>query len=77
MSRAKSGDEPEVPCHFVGDAQGVSNIEAPAKWKLEEGWIQQNLFGNHFPALFGRYDLLLKSDIKYRFVVSKLGMNGN
>ena len=42
---------------FVGDAQGVSNIEAPAKWKLEEGWIQQNLFGNRFSALFGRYDL--------------------
>lgn len=42
---------------FVGDAQGVSSIEAPAKWKLEEGWIQQNLFGNRFSALFGRYDL--------------------
>src|SRR2546427_5351408 len=45
------------PSTFVGDAQGVSNIEAPAKWKLEEGWIQQNLFGNRFSALFGRYDL--------------------
>ena len=45
------------PSSFVGDAQGVSNIEAPAKWKLEEGWIQQNLFGNRFSALFGRYDL--------------------
>ncbi len=43
--------------HFVGDAQGVSNLEAPAKWKLQEGWIQQNLFGNRFSALFGRYDL--------------------
>ena len=45
------------PSAFVGDAQGVSNIEAPAKWKLEEGWIQQNLFGNRFSVLFGRYDL--------------------
>ena len=45
------------PSNFVGDAQGVSNIEAPAKWKLEEGWVQQNLFGNRFSALFGRYDL--------------------
>ena len=45
------------PSSFVGDAQGVSNIEAPAKWKLEEGWIQQNLFGNRFSVLFGRYDL--------------------
>ncbi|HKA32611.1 MAG TPA: carbohydrate porin, partial [Candidatus Binatia bacterium] len=42
---------------FVGDAQGVSNIEAPAKWKLEEGWVQQNLFDNRFSALAGRYDL--------------------
>jgi porin len=45
------------PSNFVGDAQGVSNIEAPAKWKLEEAWIQQNFFGNRFSALFGRYDL--------------------
>ena len=45
------------PSTFVGDAQGVSNIEAPTKWKLEEGWIQQNLFGNRFSVLFGRYDL--------------------
>ncbi len=45
------------PSAFVGDAQGVSNIEAPAKWKIEEGWIQQNLFANRFSMLFGRYDL--------------------
>lgn len=42
---------------FAGDAQGVSSIEAPAKWKLEEGWIQQNLFDNRFSVLAGRYDL--------------------
>src|SRR2546428_6360951 len=45
------------PSTFVGDAQGVSNIEATAKWKLAEGWIQQNLFGNRFSVLVGRYDL--------------------
>jgi porin len=45
------------PSNFVGDAQGVSSIEAPAKWKLEEGWIQQNLLDNRFSALVGRYDL--------------------
>lgn len=45
------------PSTFVGDAQGVSNIEAPAAWRLEEAWIQQNLFGNRFSVLFGRYDL--------------------
>ncbi len=45
------------PSTFVGDAQGVSNIEAPAGWRLEEAWIQQNLFGNRFSVLIGRYDL--------------------
>jgi porin len=45
------------PSRFAGDAQGVSNIEAPDKWKLEEGWIQQNLFGNRFSMLGGLYDL--------------------
>lgn len=45
------------PSAYVGDAQGVSNIEAPAKWKLEEGWLQQNLFDNRLSFLFGRYDL--------------------
>ena len=42
---------------FVGDAQGVGNIEAPVGWRLEEAWIQQNLFGNRFSMLIGRYDL--------------------
>jgi len=45
------------PSTFVGDAQEVSNIEAPAKWTLEEAWIQQNLFANRFSVLLGRYDL--------------------
>jgi porin len=45
------------PSSFVGDAQGVTNIEALAKWTFEEAWIQQNLFGNRFSVLAGRYDL--------------------
>src|SRR6266481_5946400 len=45
------------PSTFVGDAQGVSNIEAPAGWRLEEAWVQQNLFGHRFSVLFGQYDL--------------------
>jgi porin len=45
------------PSTFAGDAQGVSNIEGAAKWTLEEAWIQQNLFGDRFSALVGRYDL--------------------
>jgi len=35
----------------------VSSIEAPRKWTLEEAWLEQNLFGNRFSALVGRYDL--------------------
>ncbi|HLQ25333.1 MAG TPA: carbohydrate porin [Acidiferrobacterales bacterium] len=45
------------PSQFVGDAQGVSSIEAPAAFKLEEAWLQQNLFANQFSVLAGRYDL--------------------
>lgn len=45
------------PSQFAGDAQGVSSIEAPRKWTLEEAWLEQNLFGNRFSALVGRYDL--------------------
>ena len=45
------------PSAFIGDAQGVSNIEASAKWTLEEAWIQQSLLANRFSVLIGRYDL--------------------
>jgi porin len=45
------------PSRFAGDAQGVSSLEAPARWTLEEGWIEQNLFGNQLSLLVGRYDL--------------------
>src|SRR5438477_5858809 len=30
------------PSSFAGDAQGVSNLEGPARSMLYEGWIQQN-----------------------------------
>ena len=45
------------PSQFAGDAQGVSSIAAPRTWTLEEAWLEQNLFGNRFSALVGRYDL--------------------
>ena len=45
------------PSRFAGDAQGVSNLEGPARWMLNEGWIQQNLFDNQLSVLIGRYDL--------------------
>jgi porin len=45
------------PSRFVGDAQGVSSLEGPARWMLYEGWIQQNLFADQLSILIGRYDL--------------------
>jgi porin len=45
------------PSRFVGDAQGVSNLEAPQGWQLYEAWFQQNLLDNRVSALVGRYDI--------------------
>ena len=46
-----------APSTFVGDVQGVSNIEAPPAVRLEEAWLQQNLFGNRLSGLVGRFDV--------------------
>ena len=48
-----------APSNFVGDVQGVSNLEAPppAAVRLEEAWLQQNLLDNRLSWLVGRYDL--------------------
>jgi porin len=45
------------PSRLVGDAQGVSNLEAPGGGQLYEAWLHQNLLGNRISALVGRYDL--------------------
>jgi porin len=45
------------PSDFAGDAQGVSNIAAPSRSRIEEAWIQQTLFDDRVSVLFGRYDL--------------------
>jgi len=45
------------PSSFVGDAQGVDNIEAPGTVKLYEAWVQQSLFGDRLSLLAGFYDL--------------------
>lgn len=45
------------PSEFAGDAQGVSSIAAPRAWTLYEAWFEQNLFGDRFSVLAGRYDL--------------------
>lgn len=46
-----------APSDLAGDVQGVSNLQAPARLRLEEIWLQQNLFGNRLSWLVGRYDL--------------------
>jgi len=51
-----------VPSGFVGDVQGVSNLEASATVRLEEAWLQQNLFANRLSWLVGRYDLNAEFD---------------
>jgi porin len=45
------------PSLLVGDAQGVSNLEASGGWQLYEVWFQQNSLENRISALVGRYDL--------------------
>src|SRR6185503_7350881 len=45
------------PSRFVGDAQGVSEIAGPSRWRLQEGWIEQRLAGDRVGLLAGRYDL--------------------
>jgi porin len=45
------------PSNLVGDAQGVSNLEAPGGVQLYEAWVQQNGPGGRLSALIGRYDL--------------------
>lgn len=44
------------PSDVVGDAQGVSSLAAPAGWRLDELWLQQNLLRDRVSLLVGRYD---------------------
>ena len=45
------------PSKLAGDAQGVSNLAAPAAVRLYEAWLEYNFPGNRFSVLAGRYDL--------------------
>lgn len=44
------------PSTIVGDAQGVSNIEAPDKWQIHEAWYEQAM-GESFSVKLGHYDI--------------------
>lgn len=50
------------PSVIVGDAQGVSNIEAPDKWQIHEAWYEQ-VFGKNFSVKAGYYDLNSEFDV--------------
>jgi porin len=63
-----------APSDLVGDVQGVSNLQAPATARVEEAWLQQNLFGNRLSWLVGRYDLNTEF---YRFQSGALFINSS
>ncbi len=50
------------PAEMIGDAQGVSNIEAPDSWRLHEAWIEQMAFEAHLSILAGLYDVSSEFD---------------
>ncbi len=45
------------PSRFTGDAQGACNMEGSSGWRLEEAWVEQNVFRQRFSILAGVYDL--------------------
>jgi porin len=46
-----------APSGLVGDVQGLSDLQAPPGVRLEEAWLQQDMFGNRVSLLAGRYDV--------------------
>jgi len=50
------------PSRHVGDAQGVSGIEAFDTWKLYEAWFEQQLFDARLSLLVGLYNLEAEFD---------------
>jgi porin len=46
-----------APSDFAGDAQGVSSLAAPHRWRIEEAWLQRNFLNAQLSILVGRYDL--------------------
>ncbi|MDH5760926.1 MAG: carbohydrate porin [Gemmatimonadota bacterium] len=51
------GNHGGEPSELVGEAQTVSNIEAPSAWRLYEAWIEQSLAGGVVSVRAGLYDL--------------------
>ena len=51
------------PTELTGDAQVVSNIEAPDAIRLYEAWVEQNLAGPRLSILAGLYDVNSEFDV--------------
>lgn len=65
------------PSELTGDAQVVSNIEAPDGVRLYEAWVQKNLDGPHLSLLVGLYDVNSEFDVIERagvFLNSSFGI---
>ncbi|HEX4194610.1 MAG TPA: carbohydrate porin [Stellaceae bacterium] len=46
-----------APSAYAGDAQGISNIAGPHRFKFYEAWMQYNFGQSRLSALAGLYDL--------------------
>lgn len=57
---ANHGEEPSA---YVGDAQTLSNIEAPSAVRLYEAWVEKDFRGPRLSLLFGLYDLNSEFDV--------------
>jgi len=57
------GNQGDSPTDYIGDAQGVSNIDADDTWKIYEAWLQQELWSGKVSLLAGLYDLNSEFDV--------------
>jgi porin len=57
------GNNGGSPSANTGDAQGVSNIDAPDSWKIYEAWYDQSFADDQASLRFGLYDLNSEFDV--------------
>lgn len=71
------GNQGGSPSDHAGDAQGVSNIDAPDTWKVYELWYEQSFSSTSISTKFGLYDLNSEFDsieTASLFINSSFGM---
>ena len=57
------GTQGTGPSELVGDAQGVSNIEAPNTWKVYEAWVDYSILSDQASLRVGLHDLNSEFDV--------------